>query len=251
METQVRLDESQNLAFDREYFGPREFEVIVDALRGRFERPVNLLDVGGGNGKFLDSLMASLPTGRVVNLDISAALLGLNKKNKVLIHASILDDPFKDDTEERKFDVITVNWVLHHMIGATERDCRMLQLGTLEACKSALRSGGLIAVAENDYRSWLRDDYSGRLIYAITRSRVLARFARRFANTAGVGVRFRTERGWRRLFDQAGLTVAGVFHGEKWRTRFWKRALLGMRAPRHVHFLLLPKADAVTGAVPE
>lgn len=244
MDTQVRLDESQNLAFDREFFGRREFHILVEALRGKYRQPVNLLDVGGGNGKFLDSLMDALPTGRVVNLDISAALLELNKKNKTLIHASILDEPFKGAGESERFDVITVNWVLHHMIGSSEHHCKMLQLATLEACKSALRAGGMVAVAENDYRSWVSEDFSARLIYVVTRSRTLARFARRFANTAGVGVRFRTENGWRKLFESAGLTVVQAFYGEKWRTRLWKRVLLGMRAPRHVHFLLVPSTTA-------
>jgi hypothetical protein len=46
------------------------------------------------------------------------------------------------------------------------------------------------------------------LIFGLTKSRALAPFTRRLgANTAGVGVCFLSERRWRALLAQAGLTV--------------------------------------------
>ncbi len=52
------------------------------------------------------------------------------------------------------------------------------------------------------------DALPSHLIYELTASKALAGITWRMgANTAGVGVCFRSKRGWEKVIDQAGLTV--------------------------------------------
>ena len=233
MTGQIKLTEAQNAAFDQEYFANDDFNWLVAKLQSTFDRPIRLLDVGGGNGIFIDRLIEAVAVSEATNIDLSEALLAKNKQNKTIIKGSILDYQFPHDTY---FDMISINWMLHHMVAASEHETVLLQQATIAACRRYLAKDGVILISENDYRSWLCAGYSGALIYWLTRSRSLAPLIGKFANTAGVGVRFRPSGQWRRV--AAPLYLRDIKFGKNWPTAHWKRVVLGMLPPRHVHMLL-------------
>jgi hypothetical protein len=96
-------------------------------------------------------------------------------------------------------------------------------------------------VFENDYVGWLPDPYPTWAIYKFTSSRVLTPVARALgANTAGVGVCFDSEAGWRRAIDAAGLDLIDRFEPDGWNRHIGlhARIALGLRTVRVGHYWL-------------
>src|SRR5215469_2725847 len=113
----VLLDETQNQAFDTEYHSRKEMEDKIAHIASHFDnRAFSILDLGGGNGRFLDELLECFPGANGVLLDVSESLLSQNKAHsrKQLLKASVDQIP---SLLQEKFDVITINWLLHHLVG--------------------------------------------------------------------------------------------------------------------------------------
>ena len=243
------LSEEQNAAFDTEFHSREELASKFLSF-GEENRPFNVLDLGGGNGIFADQLLARFPNSSVTILDISSLLLASNKpsERKELVHGSI--ESITDILVGRTFDYIAVNWVFHHLVGSRYRTCRKNCLDTLLRCKELLKPNGMLVVAENMFDGYLGSNLPSRLIYAITRIRWpwFVRLAKRFFNTAGVGVCFQSQRAWQHIFAQAGFEVVVFQPGLRW---WWlDRSLRGVmfhllfiKSVSHGHFFLKPKLD--------
>mgnify|MGYP003383224752 CR=1 FL=1 len=239
------LSEQQAEAFDAEYHSPPEMEAKIAAIRARHgDRSFNLLDLGGGNGVFADRILAAFPNAQATILDVSQALLDRNvpSNRKELVLGSIED--METLLAGKTFDVISVNWVLHHLVGRSHRACGQNCLQTLETCRRMLSPDGEIIVAENLYQGYFESNVPSHLVYGITsvRFRPFAKLARRVGfNTAGVGVCFRSLGAWRELFGKAGLSQVDFHQGERWREEYPRK--LGLRVLmiqqiRHGHFYL-------------
>ena len=245
------LSEAQNASFDAEYHSPQEMQAKLKLLAERFPGggPRTILDLGGGNGKFLDALLDAFPNARGVLVDISQHLLDSNKPHprKELIRASVSE--CNDVLGDRKFDLITVNWLLHHLVGPSRDVCTQNCLTTLEMCKGHLAEGGALFVAENLFEGFAGTNIPSHVIYAITRVKFspFVRFARRFFNTAGVGVCFRNERDWRNLLHRVGLepkeTIYRPWASEKGMKKLMIYAL-GLKSRGHGHFFCPRRAQS-------
>jgi SAM-dependent methyltransferase len=240
------LSETQNEAFDTDYHSSDELAAKIDAVRSRFgDRPARILDLGGGNGRFLDSLLAALPNARGTLIDISADLLARNidHPRKEMINGSIAD--LSDFLAGQTFDIITLNWVLHHLVGRSYQVCRRNVVECLAACSDLLAPGGVIIVTDNMFDGFFGLNLPSHVIFAITRVRwaPFARLASAFFNTAGVGVCFQSRHAWRRLFAQSGLSPSEEQPGENW-PMTWRRKLafsfLALQHVSHLHFYLVP-----------
>ena len=240
------LNEQQNAAFDTEFHAAEELEAKFLLLERLSEgKPFEILDLGGGNGLFVDQLLARFPNSHATILDVSASLLAKNSPSdrKQLIHSSI--ELIPDILAGRRFDYITLNWVLHHLVGNSYRACGENCLNTLIQCRERLKPNGLLIVTENMFDGYLGSNLAAYIIYAITATRWpwFVRFAGRFFNTAGVGVCFRSRRAWRQMFAQAGFDVVAFQQGLVW---WWLRRslrgiafhLLFVKSVSHGHFFL-------------
>jgi ubiquinone/menaquinone biosynthesis C-methylase UbiE len=243
------LSEQQNAAFNTEYHTREELESKF-LLFGEESCPFRVLDLGGGNGKFADELLARFPKSSVTILDISPVLLAANKpsERKELIHGSI--EYMTDILHGRTFDYITVNWVFHHLVGRNYRACRKNCINTLKQCKGLLKPNGTLVIAENMFDGYLESDLPSHVIYAITATRWpwFVRLVKRFFNTAGVGVCFHSQRAWQHMFGEAGFYVVAFKRGLRW---WWLEGslrgimfhLLFIKAVSHGHFFLRPDPD--------
>jgi hypothetical protein len=114
-------------------------------------------------------------------------------------------------------------------------------VATLEMCKRHLADGGALLVAENLFEGFAGTNIPSHVIYAITRIKLspFVRVARRFFNTAGVGVCFRNERDWRSLLHRAGLEPKDTIY-RSWPPEKGVKQLLiyclGIRSRGHGHF---------------
>lgn len=110
-----KLDESQVEAFDTEYVNGQRWVVIKRRIDDCFpEGEFTFLDVGGGNGKFTDRLLAQYPLACGTVLDNSQILLSRNEPNarKPLSYDSVENLARID----RAYDLICTRWLLHHLV---------------------------------------------------------------------------------------------------------------------------------------
>jgi ubiquinone/menaquinone biosynthesis C-methylase UbiE len=246
------LDEKQNAAFDAELHSREELERKFLLLRQlNADKPFNVLDLGGGNGVFVDQLLSHFPTSSATIVDVSASLLAKNRPSdrKELIHGAMEHLP--GILAGRRFDYITANWVFHHLVGNSHRACWENCLQTLMLCKDLLKPNGMLLVTENMFDGYLKGNLPSHVIYAITATRWpwFVRLAKRFFNTAGVGVCFQSQRAWQQMFDQAGFDVVAFQRGLVW--SWLRRSFRGMayhlllvKSVSHGHFFLKPRSGS-------
>jgi hypothetical protein len=191
---------------------------------------VQLTDVGGGCGHFATALMrASAHRVRVVDTDARAIEIARNAG----VEAEAGDALSITVTAG---DMASFNLVLHHLVGETDAQTQALQRKALAAWR-----GKRVFVHEYIYEGF----FPGLWIYLITSSRLLSAAGRAVAailpslkaNTFGVGVRFRSRRGWLGLFEKSGFKVAGSVAGVPEDVPLLRRLLL-IRQVRRDSFLL-------------
>jgi SAM-dependent methyltransferase len=245
-----KLDDSQAQAFDTEYVEGSRWEAVKDRIDKDFAAgDFNFLDVGGGNGRFSDRLLERYPRATATVLDNSEMLLSRNKSHerKTLVCHSV------DQIGEFKkghFDLISVHWLLHHLVSESYTETRQNQIGTLRALRELLSPRGRISVFENIYHGWLIEGLPGRIIYRVTSARSVSGIARWLgANAAGVGVCFLSRTEWMASFHTAGLEVLNYTEPDQWiwPLRLEWRLFLHLRHIRTGHFWVR-SANAGTGS---
>ena len=221
----VQLSEDRVESFDHDSTAVHAVAPAVASIR-RFLGPreqLSLLDVGGGNGTFLDMILSAVPSATGTLVEISE---GMARKNTVSDRKTVVCEDFLEWAATvakgvTRYDVVFFNFVLHHFVGKTRRQSVLLQKKALEAAQSILADCGLIVIYEIHYNGLFHNELPSWLIHALSSSKALAPLTKRMgANTAGYGVCFHSESYWRMLFAQCGLCVSheylienGVFTG--------------------------------------
>jgi len=215
-----RVSEFDNHSTAEHTTGPIKSIVNQSIPRG----DLLLVDVGGGNGSFLDQLLKEFPDAQGINVELSAEMCGKNRENS---RKTVVCDNFiswaKQQPIDKKVDVVVFNFVLHHFVSADYAESLKLQQAALNAASNILADDGMIIIYEINYNGVWIDDLPSRLIHAFTASRWMAPFVKALgANTAGYGVCFHSENYWKSLCQHIGLSVAdqymiqpGVFRGMK------------------------------------
>lgn len=230
------LSDAQLSQFDRDLMEPHAKQVFFDLLHESgldVRRPLHVLDVGGGNGLFADLLLAHLPQARVTVLDNSDYLLSHNRPDprKTLVLGSAVE--LNRLLPAEAFDLITINWVLHHLVGRTRRQTVEAIEKTLRGATRCLAAGGRVAVFENVLSGRLWHSWPNRVIFAATRRRwplLTPLLRRKVFNTAGIGVFFMSDKMLRRFFARAGLRVEHTKVSDAWTKTRAFRTLLSVRA---------------------
>ncbi len=214
---QSRLSEVQVEAFFNTEFEEDQISHFESLLDGRkFDADSAIVDVGGGIGHFAKLLSEKRGANvRVLDIDEqSIKILNDTCGNRIeALVAGALDPPLFGDEK-----VVTINLVLHHLVGSSEKATRKLQEGALKVWRG---NTDYIFVNEYVYESFV-GNLSGRIIYLVTSSKLLssiAAFVSGFlpslkANTFGVGVRFRSNSEWIKLFERCGFEVVDTRLGE-------------------------------------
>ena len=174
------------------------------------EQIESILDVGGGSGIVMDLLLERFSAAHGVVVDSAEYMIERNNphERKDAFVGSALN--LLDCLEGRRFDLISLNDLLHHLVGPDRAQTKRNVLQLLETLPALLTPRGRVVVYEVLYEGWWPGIEPGDVIYALTKLQLpwFSRFLRRFgANTAGVGVAFRSHDAWRSLFRDASLAI--------------------------------------------
>ena len=197
---------------------------MLEKLNGFKQEKINILDVGGGVGSVGRLLITGSPKKVFVDVIDNSVLA----KQKFINHENLklIFDDFLNMQTGKKYDVIIFRTVLHHIIGDSSQSTRQLQNLALSKAYQLINDDGKIFVIENFYNPFIFNDVTGEMIYQCTRLNALASIFRRFgANTAGVGVRFRSNKSWIEMFDDNHFEMADHVLGEAWNVPLplWQR----------------------------
>lgn len=252
--TFIHLNETQTAVFNTDFHDVEELDekftrlCRLNNLKG--DETFTVLDLGGGNGVFADAILARFSKSTVTVIDISSMLLSQNtpSNRKEICHGSI--ENISEIFAGQKFDYITANWVLHHLVGDSYQSCRENCIDTLRKCRELLKPWGMLIIAEHMFEGYLGSNLPSYLTYSISsiRWRWIVYLTQRFFNTASIGVCFQSKRAWEHIFVKAGFEVVtfqqGIswwWHGDGYALRWMAPHLLFVKAVSHGHFFLKPK----------
>jgi Methyltransferase small domain len=237
---QLTLNSDQLEAFYHDEFVDSQIRHFTQLLGNRSAHTDVVVDVGGGVGYFGSALKQIRPNAKIRVLDMDARSVQQSRERGIVaIRGNALEPPVQGDE-----DIVCFNLILHHLIGTDERSTLNMQSQALLAWHGHAK---WLFVNEYIYDSFL-GNLSGKLIYLITRSNILSTVGKMVskivpslnANTFGVGVRFRSETEWKRIFDEIGFRVEESLRGPEEYVSFARRFLL-IRSCRRDSYLLVAK----------
>jgi hypothetical protein len=189
------------------------------------------LDVGGGIGKFAN-LICDL-NDSIQSIDVVDPSKQAHDNFIAHPKTQLIKSTLEEMTESAAYDFITINLVCHHIIEKNNKETFNCQKRFLRRVRNRLTDGGYIFIEENIYESYFSDDLCGRLIYEITSLKGIDSITRRLgANTAGEGVRFRSDNAWKKIFQEVGLRTVQTFEDYNWGKNMplWQKLPLLCRA---------------------
>ena len=236
---QNTLNENQIAAFYHDKFVRQQLDHFIKIALSSVEKGKYVVDIGGGCGYFAAAIESELHIStRVVDMDP----VSIQAAKKIGVQAYVGDalspDKKKDET------IVCFNLILHHLVANSESETLALQTRAIANWRE-----NSVKVFVNEYiYEYLFANISGWLIYQITKNKFLSAIGNIVANllpslkanTFGVGVRFRSNGEWKRLFEDCGFSIAEEMKGEKEFVSFPRRLLL-IKEIRRDSFLLVAK----------
>ncbi|MFH1214203.1 MAG: class I SAM-dependent methyltransferase [Candidatus Neomarinimicrobiota bacterium] len=212
-----QLKDYQLNTFDTEYVDEQKWPVIKRCIDRDFpDGQFSFLDIGGGNGLFADRILTNYPQSHGTMLDNSALLINKNKphdRKRVIVNS--VENIGTGNNE--KYDLIFLNWLLHHLVDNTYRLTRQNIDGILLTIRSLLADRGRVSIFENMYNGLIFDRAPGWLVYQLTSQKLIAPIvAKAGANTAGVGVCFLSEKQWHSCIQGNGFEILDYYRDDVW-----------------------------------
>ena len=134
-------------------FAPKRLTTLVPEILSRCDAPSSLADVGCGTGNTMVAFADQLGIDSPVGIDSSENLVRIaaERTGHEVINASVLDTEFAEKIE-RKFDVVTLSAVLHHVVGRTRRTSISNAALAVENAKAIVAPGGVLVIHEPLFR---------------------------------------------------------------------------------------------------
>lgn len=199
------LSTEQTQAFDTEYVDDTMFDLVVSALDKYqvSQAPFQLMDVGGGNGKYVDKILRRFTDASVILVEPEQSLA---KKNIADARKQVLQSTFQNLAMPSQLQAVQFNWVLHHFVTEGYQNTCRVQQHALRDAYQVLAPGGIVLIFENFYEGALLQELPSQMIFHLTSSKALAPITEKLgANTAGVGVCFHSASFWQQQLTQAGF----------------------------------------------
>lgn len=241
---QRKLDSERTANFYHDLFVTSQIDDFSEICAPDLPPGKVVSDMGGGCGFFASAVQREFGVrARVVDADPVSVEVASREGNVAVVGDVLAWIPLGDES------AACFNLILHHLVGRGESETLRLQMTALDRWTDA---GVRLFINEYIYDSFI-GEVSGALIFRITASRFLSAVAKAAswalpslrANTFGVGVRFRAEREWRRLFESRGWRVVGYRRGAEEPISLPRRLLL-IKSCRRDSFVLLRSVASKT-----
>ncbi len=222
---QQLVDEQSIERFDQDYISDDSLDRLLKVILAVNPQIDEVADFGGGNGRLLDRLLKRLPHAHGTNYEISKHLRSLNAHSP---RKTVSAESFLVIDAHAKFDLILINWVLHHLVGNSLSITLQLIRSATEVAARALKPGGLIVVSENLIQSTFSERFASAALFKVTGSRLLKPVISRMrdgAAIAGVGIYYMSEPQLHAMFPEF-KHVATLDQGQH--DYGWKLKLIGV-----------------------
>lgn len=241
--TQIRiLKKSQVESFDTEYVTEEMWSTLHNILSDRVNVTGSeffFLDIGGGNGKFTDKVLSNFKDSHGYLLDNSSYLLSLNTVSQRKTVVDVNAEEIENLLQDQKFDIIFMNWVLHHFVKGGYSTTLQTQVKILKQAKNLLSENGRVIVIENLPEGLFGETICSFVINRVTSSKLFAPIVKKMGgNTAGIGICFLGEQQWLKQFSLAGLRKENIVKFSKWSLNPIKKTLLTIKSLRVGIFVL-------------
>ncbi len=233
------LNADQIAAFYHDVFVQQQVEDFKKIALHIVEPGKVIVDMGGGCGYFASVIKRELNIStRVIDMDPvsveSARSLGVE---------AVVGDALRPEKKQDE-SVACFNLILHHLVANSETETLALQSSAISAWRE---NNVKVFVNEYIYESWI-SNFSGWLIYQITKNKLLSAIGSAVskvvpslkANTFGVGVRFRSNSEWKKIFEKSGFFVKDELRGEPEFISLPRRMLL-IKEIRRDSFVLISR----------
>lgn len=130
-------------------YSPARIEPVIPEIRRLALSCNSLLDIGCGTGNVMQRLSESLGIACPVGVESSANLVRVaaERTGFPIIQASVLDADFAERVG-RKFDIVLMASVLHHLVGWTRRGSFRHIDTALNNAAQVVAPGGLLVISE-------------------------------------------------------------------------------------------------------
>lgn len=132
-------------------------------------KPINILDVGCGNGAFIEAALESgVSIASIVGVDVSHAMIQAAKERLAKFQNVRLElaNGFElSKTLNTKFDIIHIAWVLHHLVARTQGSSKKLAIRMIKELLKICSPIGIIIVEEMHYKSSISPKITSKIIF--------------------------------------------------------------------------------------
>jgi ubiquinone/menaquinone biosynthesis C-methylase UbiE len=132
-------------------------------------RPITILDVGCGNGAFIESVLESeISVAYIVGVDVSQGMIDLAKERLAKFQNVKLEvaNGFElSKTLNTKFDIIHIDSVLHHLTARTQGSSKKLAIRMIKELLKLSSHDDIIIVEELHYKSAIIPKITSKIIF--------------------------------------------------------------------------------------
>jgi SAM-dependent methyltransferase len=132
-------------------------------------RPITILDVGCGNGAFIEKALESgISVALIVGVDVSQGMIDVAKERLVKFQNLKLEVANGFELSKilnTKFDIIHIDSVLHHLIARTQGSSKKLATRMIKELLKLSSHDGIIIVEELHYKSAIIPKITSKIIF--------------------------------------------------------------------------------------
>jgi ubiquinone/menaquinone biosynthesis C-methylase UbiE len=132
-------------------------------------RAITILDVGCGNGAFIESVLESgMSIASIVGVDVSQGMIDVAKERLAKFHNVKLEVANGFELSKilnTKFDIIHIDSVLHHLTARTQGGSKKLAIRMIKELLKLSSHDGIIIVEELHYKSAIMPTITSKIIF--------------------------------------------------------------------------------------
>ena len=137
--------ESEEYRTRKGIFHAKEDPLMIDFVRSHASSEDKILEVGGGNGAFLDLVLENTSIKEVYNVELVYDTYKKQVNGGIcLMGGNALDLPFK----ESSFDWVVIKNLLHHLVGGTRRESKENAKRSVKELTRVTKDGGYILILD-------------------------------------------------------------------------------------------------------